>query len=81
MPTSLKAADADQFSRGSPDDGVTSGLKTLQMLIDAIKAVSGVTYSPLEIAPIDLQDGGAPGGNIRPGTVSLRISYINASRR
>lgn len=47
---------------------MTTGNQTLQKLIDAIKTASGgVTYAPLEIAPIDLNDGGQPGGNIRPG--------------
>lgn len=52
------------------DNGVTTGNKTLSMLIDAIQAISGVTYKAVEIAPIDLMDGGQPGGNIRPGATT-----------
>ena len=37
------------------------------MLIDAIEDVGGPTYSYRQIDPVDDQDGGEPGGNIRVG--------------
>ena len=36
-------------------------------LINAIEASGGVKYSYVEVAPVNNQDGGAPGGNIRVG--------------
>lgn len=55
-----------QDNSGETDDGVVTANETLTALVDAIAAVSNVTYSFVEIAPVDGEDGGAPGGNIRP---------------
>jgi predicted extracellular nuclease len=55
-----------QDNSGSGNDGTVSANVTLTTLINAIKTASnGVTYDFVEIDPIDGQDGGAPGGNIR----------------
>ncbi|KAJ8457152.1 hypothetical protein ONZ45_g18430 [Pleurotus djamor] len=54
-----------QDGSGVTDDGVVSANLTLSTLAKAITAISGVQYNFLEIAPIDKQDGGQPGGNIR----------------
>ena len=40
---------------------------TWSMLIAAIQAAGGPTYQYRQIDPVDNQDGGAPGGNIRQG--------------
>jgi predicted extracellular nuclease len=66
-----------QDSSGATNDGVVDANATLTALVDAIAAVGNVTYSFVEIAPEDGQDGGQPGGNIRvaylyrPDVVSL----------
>jgi predicted extracellular nuclease len=49
----------------SKDDGVVDANKTLSTLVAAISAISNVTYSFVDIDPVNDQDGGAPGGNIR----------------
>lgn len=54
-----------QDDSGAADDGVVSGELTLASLVGAVAAIGNVTYSYVEIPPVDGQDGGAPGGNIR----------------
>ena len=55
-----------QDDSGSTSDGTVSANVTLQTLVDAIKTASnGVTYSFININPVNNQDGGQPGGNIR----------------
>ncbi|WP_282607425.1 endonuclease/exonuclease/phosphatase family protein [Pelagibius sp. Alg239-R121] len=56
-----------QDNTGPTNDGVTSASETAQLLIDAIAAAGGPTYTYVEIPPEDGQDGGQPGGNIRVG--------------
>jgi predicted extracellular nuclease len=54
-----------QDSSGPRDDGVVDAQRTLQKLIDAIIAAGGPRYQWRGIDPLDNQDGGEPGGNIR----------------
>ncbi|KAL2218455.1 endonuclease/exonuclease/phosphatase family protein [Thermoascus aurantiacus ATCC 26904] len=54
-----------QDDSGPTDDGVTSANKTLSTLTAAIESAGGVSYSFIDIAPLNNQDGGEPGGNIR----------------
>jgi len=54
-----------QDDSGPIDDGVVSANLTLTTLVDAIQKESGILYSFIDIAPVDKQDGGQPGGNIR----------------
>jgi len=54
-----------QDNSGPTDDGTVSANVTLATLIKAIASVSNVTYSWASIDPVDGQDGGQPGGNIR----------------
>jgi len=54
-----------QDNSGEADDGTTAADQTLQALVDDIAAVSGVTYSFVDVAPTDGAFGGIPGGNIR----------------
>ncbi|KAL4950591.1 Endonuclease/exonuclease/phosphatase [Aspergillus filifer] len=54
-----------QDNTGATDDGVVSANVTLSTLADLIAAAGGPDYSFTEIAPIDGEDGGEPGGNIR----------------
>ncbi|EMD86011.1 hypothetical protein COCC4DRAFT_83474 [Bipolaris maydis ATCC 48331] len=54
-----------QDDNGPINDGVVSGNLTLTTLSAAIVAAGGPNYSFTEIVPVDDQDGGQPGGNIR----------------
>ncbi|KAG5716733.1 hypothetical protein E4T56_gene16112 [Termitomyces sp. T112] len=54
-----------QDNSGPIDDGTVSGDITLANLVDAIAQVGSVTYASIEIAPINNEDGGKQGGNIR----------------
>ncbi|GJE88271.1 DNase I-like protein [Phanerochaete sordida] len=66
-----------QDNSGPTDDGTVDASQTLSALSSSIKSQGGVTYSFTEVLPINDQDGGEPGGNIRPAylfnskTVSL----------
>jgi hypothetical protein len=54
-----------QDNDGATDDGVVAADQTLTKLTTAITAAGGPSYSWREIDPVNDQDGGEPGGNIR----------------
>ncbi|KAF8527494.1 DNase I-like protein [Hysterangium stoloniferum] len=55
-----------QDNDGSGDHGIVSANVTLQTLVNAIAAASGgVQYAFVDVDPVNDQDGGEPGGNIR----------------
>ena len=54
-----------QDNNGETDNGTVDGTQSAQKIIDKVKALGGPTYAYTEIAPVNNQDGGAPGGNIR----------------
>ena len=54
-----------QDNSGPTDDGVVSANLTLTTLVNAIQEKSGILYSFIDIAPVNNQDGGKSGGNIR----------------
>ncbi|KAH8108668.1 Endonuclease/exonuclease/phosphatase [Phellopilus nigrolimitatus] len=55
-----------QDNSGPANDGTVDANVTLTTLVNAIaNASGGVLYSFSEIAPVDGEDGGQPGGNIR----------------
>jgi hypothetical protein len=56
-----------QDNDGSSKTSVVSASTTWTMLIDAITAAGGPTYQYRQIDPVDDQDGGQAGGNIRVG--------------
>jgi len=56
-----------QDNNGAINDGTTDASGTAQKLIDAIVLAGGPQYVYLDIAPLNNQDGGEPGANIRPG--------------
>ena len=56
-----------QDGNGCENTGLTDGAATYNLLIDNITASGGPTYAFAELTPVDLQDGGQPGGNIRNG--------------
>ena len=63
----LIALEEMQDASGETDDGVTAGAPTFQALVDAIVAAGGPEYEFRQIDPVNNQDGGAPGSNIRVG--------------
>lgn len=54
-----------QDDSGPTNDGVTSASLTLGILTDALQKESGVAYNFTNVDPVNNQDGGQPGGNIR----------------
>ncbi len=63
----LIAIEEIQDSDGAVNSGVTDATATWNALIAAIAAEGGPTYQFRQINPVDDQDGGEPGGNIRVG--------------
>jgi predicted extracellular nuclease len=56
-----------QDNNGAINDDVVAADQTLGELVAAIERAGGPTYDSRQIDPIDDQDGGEPGGNIRVG--------------
>jgi hypothetical protein len=56
-----------QDNNGPTNDSVVDANVTWQQLIDAVAAAGGPAYEYRQINPVDDQDGGEPGGNIRVG--------------
>ncbi|MCI1773900.1 MAG: 5'-nucleotidase C-terminal domain-containing protein [Paenibacillus lautus] len=56
-----------QDNNGEQNNGTTAADQSYQTLINAIKAAGGPTYNFTDIAPVNNNDGGAPGANIRVG--------------
>ncbi|TFK40575.1 Endonuclease/exonuclease/phosphatase [Crucibulum laeve] len=54
-----------QDNSGATSDGTVSANVTLATLVVSIAQLSNVVYNFTEIDPVDGQDGGQPGGNIR----------------
>jgi predicted extracellular nuclease len=54
-----------QDDNGAKDDGTVDASVTVNKLIDAIVAAGGPKYDWRSIDPVNDQDGGEPGGNIR----------------
>ncbi|WP_082763403.1 esterase-like activity of phytase family protein [Frondihabitans sp. PAMC 28766] len=59
------AVEEVQDDDGATDDGTVTAGQTISKLEAAITAAGGPTYSSREIDPVNDQDGGQPGGNIR----------------
>lgn len=54
-----------QDNNGGVNDGTVEGVKSGEKLADRIKSFGGPEYKYTEVAPIDGNDGGKPGSNIR----------------
>ncbi|GAB2962835.1 endonuclease/exonuclease/phosphatase family protein [Streptomyces pseudoechinosporeus] len=54
-----------QDNNGAKNDGTVAADETMRKLTDAITAAGGPAYEWRGIDPVDLADGGQPGGNIR----------------
>jgi predicted extracellular nuclease len=63
----LLAIEEIQDDNGATNDSVTDASVTWNTLIAAIQAAGGPAYEYRQIDPVDDQDGGEPGGNIRVG--------------
>lgn len=68
-----------QDNDGPTDDGVVAADVTLKKFTDAIVAAGGPRYQSREIDPVNDQDGGQPGGNIRVGFLfnPARVSFVD----
>jgi predicted extracellular nuclease len=63
----LIAVEEIQDDNGATNDAVVDADVTFGRLISAIQAAGGPVYDFRQISPVDDQDGGEPGGNIRVG--------------
>ena len=61
----LVALEEIQDNDGATNSGVVSATTTLNQLVTAITSAGGPTYSFRSVDPVNNQDGGEPGGNIR----------------
>ncbi|MFE9499945.1 endonuclease/exonuclease/phosphatase family protein [Streptomyces collinus] len=68
-----------QDDNGATDDGTVDASATVNKLIDAIVAAGGPTYDWRSIDPVNDQDGGEPGGNIRQVFLfnPQRVSFVD----
>ncbi|MFF4605639.1 endonuclease/exonuclease/phosphatase family protein [Streptomyces sp. NPDC001339] len=68
-----------QDDNGPADDGTVTAGATLTKLTDAIKSAGGPAYAWRQIDPVDGQDGGQPGGNIRVAFLfnPARVSFTD----
>jgi len=68
-----------QDNTGATDDGVVAADQTLQKFTDAIVAKGGPRYQWRSIDPVNDQDGGQPGGNIRVAFLfnPARVSFVD----
>lgn len=63
----LVAVEEIQDNSGPTNDGVVDAAQTYALLIGSIRAAGGPAYDYRQINPVNNQDGGEPGGNIRQG--------------
>ncbi|WP_211167703.1 esterase-like activity of phytase family protein [Pseudanabaena yagii] len=70
-----------QDNNGATNDGTVDANVTLQTLINAIASAGGPTYEYRQINPVNNQDGGEPGGNIRVAFLfnPNRVSFVEGS--
>ncbi|MPY52573.1 endonuclease/exonuclease/phosphatase family protein [Streptomyces acidicola] len=61
----IVALEEIQDNNGATNDGTVAADRTVKKLIEAIAAAGGPTYEWRSVDPVDLADGGEPGGNIR----------------
>jgi endonuclease/exonuclease/phosphatase family metal-dependent hydrolase len=71
-----------QDNSGPTNNGVVDASVTLQMLVDAIVAAGGPEYEWRQIDPVNNQDGGQLGGNIRVAFLfdpAQGVSFVDGS--
>ncbi|MEV6621642.1 endonuclease/exonuclease/phosphatase family protein [Amycolatopsis sp. NPDC051106] len=68
-----------QDNTGATDDGTVAADQTLQKFTDAIVAKGGPRYQWRSIDPVNDEDGGQPGGNIRVAFLfnPARVSFVD----
>jgi predicted extracellular nuclease len=68
-----------QDNNGATNDGTVAADLTMRKLTDAIVAAGGPAYAWRSIDPVDLADGGEPGGNIRQAFLynPARVSFVD----
>ncbi|SHE70423.1 endonuclease/exonuclease/phosphatase family protein [Streptoalloteichus hindustanus] len=68
-----------QDNSGPTDDGVVAADATLRRFVDAVVAAGGPRYESRQIDPVNRQDGGQPGGNIRQVFLfnPKRVSFVD----
>lgn len=68
-----------QDNSGAANDGTVAADQTVAKLLAAVKAAGGPDYRAAWIDPVDGQDGGQPGGNIRVALFynPARISFVS----
>ena len=71
-----------QDNDGETNSGTVDASQSAQTLIDKIIALGGPEYVYADVSPVDNQDGGAPGGNIRVGFLynPERVSLVEGTR-
>ena len=71
-----------QDNDGSVESRITSARETLTLLVNEIKAKGGPAYKFENINPVNLADGGQPGGNIRVAWLynPQRVSLVKPDR-
>ena len=78
----IVAVEEVQDNSGATDDGVVAADQTLTKLKRAIVKAGGPSYAWREIDPVNDQDGGQPGGNIRVVFLynPTRVSFVPHGR-
>jgi predicted extracellular nuclease len=68
-----------QDNNGPTNDGTVAADQTLDMFTAAIVTAGGPQYEWRQIDPVNLADGGEPGGNIRVGFLfnPARVSFVD----
>jgi predicted extracellular nuclease len=76
----IVALEEIQDNTGATDNGVVAADQTLTKLTDAIQAAGGPAYDWRQVNPVNDQDGGQPGGNIRVAFLfnPKRVSFVDA---
>lgn len=67
-----------QDNSGETDDGVVDADVTLNNLVSSIASSGGVAYNWTQISPVNDQDGGVPGGNIRPAYLCVNFKPFDS---
>ncbi len=67
-----------QDNNGATNNGTVDATDTFDNLIAAIGSAGGPAYAFAQINPVNLADGGAPGGNIRVGFLynPARVTFV-----
>lgn len=77
----ILAVEEVQDRNGTTNNGVVDAAATYATLIAAIQTAGGPTYDYRQIDPVNGQDGGAPGGNIRQAFLfrtDRGVSFVDA---